>query len=163
MKSFLRSLLIFSTTSMKTPDNSGFIQSYSIRHSRMFYRLEIALHLLVLISILQIVDWPYAGLFVMLFLLMGWPFFNNHSISRPCLNDCQMQILQNPPAIQWIACDQNNVYPAQEVKILMNRWFILLQLGKRQTKIRRILLADSFQSFELYSSFRHKIIETKLC
>jgi hypothetical protein len=148
---------------MTSPDQSSFAQPFKIGYSRTLFTLEIALHLLVLISIVQIIDWPYVLLFVLLFLLLGWQFFNNQSISRPYSKDCQIQILNNPVGMHWLGPEGECTYPEHEIKLLMNRWFILLQLGKRQKKIRRILLADSFESLELYSSIRKKLIETKLC
>jgi hypothetical protein len=148
---------------MKSPNQSAFAQPFRVRYSRVFYRVEIALHLLVLISIVQIIDWPYVVLFVLLFLLLGWQFFNNQSRGSQYSNDCLIQILNNPAGIYWAGPEGDCTYHEHEIKILMNRWFILLQLGKRQKMIRRVLLADSFESLELYSSIRQKIIESKLC
>jgi hypothetical protein len=143
---------------MNSADNSAFAQPFRIGYSRILFRLEIALQLLVLICIVQIIDWPYVVLFVLLFLLLGWQFFNNHSISRQYGNDCQILILNNPAGIHWVGPEGECIYPQHEIKILMNRWFILLQLGKRHRKIRRVLLADSFESLELYSLIRQRLL-----
>ncbi len=146
------------STSMKSPDQSAFAQSFKIRYSRTFYRLEIALHLLVLISMVQIIDWPYLVLFVWLFLLLGWQFCSNHSKSRQYSNDCQIQILNNPAGIHWTGPKGECTYPEHEIKLLMTRWFILLELGQCQTKIRRLLLVDSFDSLESYSNCRKLLL-----
>jgi len=148
---------------MNSPQKSGLSQPFRITYSQTFLRIEIALQLLVLTSIVQLIDWPEVMLFVMLFLLLGWQFFNKNSIRNQYSDECYIQISNNPPSIKWVESEHESSFPVQAVKILITRWFILLQLGQRQTKVRRILLADSFESLELYSFFRQKIIETKLC
>jgi hypothetical protein len=143
---------------MKSSDNAEFSQTVKISYSRKLYQLEIALHLLVLICIVQIIDWPYLLIFVLLFLLLGWQFFNNHTICRQYTHDCQLQILNNPTRISWLSPEGEYTYPEPEVKILMTRWFILLQLGQGQKKIKQLLLADSFDSFESYSHCRKLLL-----
>jgi hypothetical protein len=135
---------------------------YHVNFSQTLFRIEVALHLLVLISIVQLIDFPYVLLFLILFALLSWNFFTNH----PFLDQhksCSMSILMTPPVLRWIESGRQHDYPASEVKILMTRWFILLQLGRGRFRISRLLLADSFRSLDDYSCCRKNIIETKLC
>jgi hypothetical protein len=139
-------------------------QSFHVRFSPTLFGLEVALHAVVLISIFQLLNFPDLMLFLLLFALLSWKFFKNHPYVKSSNPSCSLMIICHPVVtIRWIELDWQRDYPASEVKILMTRWFILLQLGKGQFKISRILLADSFTSLENYSCCRKNIIETQLC
>jgi hypothetical protein len=143
---------------MNSTSKSAASQFFNVRYSRTVYRLELALQLLVLICIVQIIDWPYVLLFVLLFLLLGWQLFYKQSINNPYFNGCQIQILDNPKTINWLVGEGECSYSGQEIKILMTRWFILLQLGQGKTKTKQLLLADSFDSYESYLNCRKLLL-----
>jgi hypothetical protein len=147
---------------MNSALKSEVVQFYSITFSRTYFLIEIALHLLVLTSIFQLIAFPELVLFVILFSLFAWKFFTNHPFLDQ-YKSCSMCILKTPPGIRWVESGRQYDYPTSEVKILMTRWFILLQLGRGRFRISRILLADSFNSLDNYSCCRKNIIETKLC
>lgn len=148
---------------MQSLVNSTARQHFKVNYSRSFYYFEISLHILLLICLVELIDWPDLLLFLLLFCLISWQFFNNQSIRVLYKNDCVIQIQENPVSVSWIESDNETRFQSEEIRILLTRWFILLQLGRGKSKLNRILLVDSFDSHAHYSNFRKTVLENKLC
>ena len=144
---------------MNTPEHALESQPFRIVQSVILRRIEIALHVMLLIAILQLIEWPYVLLFVTLFLLLTWQFFHKYYIQHQYSEASQIQWIKNPAGLRWTDAEQEILYPAAQVKILMTRWFILLQLGKGRSRVSRLLLADSFDSSQSFSQCRKIMIQ----
>ncbi len=144
---------------MNTPEHAVESQPFRIIQSAILKRIEIALHVVVLIALLQLIDWPYVLLFLALFLLLTWRFFHKYYIRHQYAEASQIQWVKNPAGLRWVDAEQEILYPAAQVKILMTRWFILLQLGKGRSRVSRLLLADSFDSSQSFSRCRKIMIQ----
>ena len=134
-------------------------EAFCITPSVTLFRIELALHGIVMLAILNVVEWPYKLLFLLLLGGLGWQFFHKYYMRAQYAGHCQIQWRSYPPCIRWTEAESETDYPAAQVKIRMNRWFILLQLGEGRKRVSRLLLADSFDSCESFSKCRKLMLQ----
>ena len=134
-------------------------EPFSISPSTRLLHIELVMHGLLMLAILNLIEWPYNLLFLMLVIGMGWQFFHKYYIQDRYAGRVQIQWCSNPPGIRWTEAGCETTYPVAQVKILMTRWFILLQLGKGRKRVSRLLLSDSFDNSDSYSKCRKLMLQ----
>lgn len=149
-------------TSKTLLQKSANVQLYKLNASNTIFYLEIALHLLVLVCLINLITDAWLWLFLLLFLLLSIQFFSHQSI-RHQFSNSSLEIRDSPCIFIWTDRDGETQYSADQVKIITTRWFILLQLGKGRVQKSRLLLADSFVDKSDYTGFRRKLNEMYAC
>ncbi len=147
---------------MASPLRSEPAQLYKLKYSRIILGIEIAIHVLLLIAIVQLIQDTWLSLFVLLFVLLTIQFFQTQSIIAQ-FNQAAIEIHGQAHKLIWYDQQGEKVYNLDEIKLVASRWFILLQLGQGKQKFNRLVLADSFVDKTHYTRFRRQLNEIKIC
>ena len=149
---------------MPVENESTQIQLYRLYPSRTLTMIEVMLHFMLLaIIIAELSGWL---LFVTLLLLglLGWRYFSAGS-SRHALSDASIEVRasETAPLIGWRDGAGETRYPAADVRVIMSRYFVLLQFGAGPGRSDKLLLADSFDDINGYTRFRRQMKEMYPC
>lgn len=136
---------------------------YKLQYSNTIVGLEVFFHVMVFFAILQILhDWWLLGI-LPLFLLIAIRYFHHESIRSQFPEGSALEFRNNPPRLIWYDGERQQSYFDQDIRCIMTRWFVLLQLGKIGQRKNKLLLADSFDDKSHYTRFRREIIEMTEC
>ena len=142
---------------MTSPAKSDYVLRYNLRYSRFIFRLEIVLSLIFFASLLagRFDIWLIPAL--LMYLLLLYIFFSKFSILRQFSPDSALEFRSSPDRLIWYDQNTETNFLYGEVEVIITRWFVVLKLGKRSNQINRVMLKDSFDDMNHYSSFRRQI------
>lgn len=148
---------------MTSPTKFEAAPYFKLRYSKKFVVAEFVFLVIVFASMVKLLSGIWLAVFILLFVLMSIRFFTSDSIIASFPAGSSIQIRSDPNSLIWYDQSQVSSYTQAEVKILMTRWFILLQLGRGKSRQSKLLLSDSFADINHYTYFRRQLIETYLC
>jgi hypothetical protein len=92
------------------------------------------------------------------YLLLTFIFFAKYSINRQFSEDTAVEFRSSPDRLIWYDQKTETNFLYDEIEVIITRWFVLLKLGKNSHQINRLMLKDSFENMDHYSSFRRQIL-----
>ena len=148
---------------MSSPGKYITAPRYNLQYSRTIVGLELFFHALVCIAIVQTVhDWWMLGM-LLLYVLIAIHYFQRASIRSEFPVGSAIELRGNPSRLIWYDGESQQSYLDHDIRCIMTRWFVLLQLGKIGQRKNKLLLADSFDDNSHYTRFRREIIEKTEC
>ncbi|MBC8212644.1 MAG: hypothetical protein H8E21_16425 [Gammaproteobacteria bacterium] len=143
---------------MTSPAKSDNVLRYKLRYSRFLFKLEVLTSLILLASLLagRFDLWLLPALCI--YLLLIFIFFAKYSIIRQFGSHSAVEFRSSPERLIWYDQNTETDFLQEEIDVIITRWFVLLKLGKRPNQMNRVMLKDSFDDMNHYSSFRRQIL-----
>lgn len=138
---------------------SATVRRYKIHFSKTILFLEIIFFLVVLSSLILILSGWWLLAVLLLFFLLAVQFFLHDSIITQYPAGASIEIRMNPDRLICYDLSEESDYFIEDIKIIYSRWFVYIRLQQSPRLYSRLLLADSFDDKNHYSSFRRQLIE----
>ncbi len=146
---------------MTSPQKFAHVRFYKLFYSKKIFTLEILIHILVLIAIINLMHDLWMLIVLTLYLLLTIRFFQTESVRVQFNHHPAISFRKETDCLALSDDEGDKLYKSDEIKIFTTRWFILLQLGRGKSRLNKWLLSDSFQDMTHYTSFRRQLIEKK--
>ena len=130
------------------------IRRFKLKAAPSLVMLEIVILLFIAVSAIALLSMPWNLVFLLLLGLTGYRFFRKDSVIQQYDEQSALEINPADLHLTWINHSGNRNFPADQVKIRMTRWFILLQLGHGCSFFQCLLVTDSFENSKLYAECR---------
>ncbi len=137
------------------------IFSFNIHYSKIIFKFEIVFIVTLFISLFSIRQdiWFIPALF--LYCLITYIFFKRFSIIRQFPQQLNFEFRKAPDRLICYDLSSESTYLFQDIDVLITRWFIILKLTNSTKRWQLVLLQDSFDSMNHYTSFRRKLLLSK--
>ncbi len=135
------------------------VRLYKLHYSKKIFTLEILIHTLLFFAIINLMYDAWMLIILALYFLLSIRFFLTESIRTQFLYNPAITFRKGVDCLILSDDEGEKLYQSDEVNIFTTRWFILLQLGRGKSRLKKWLLADSFQDMNHYTSFRRQLIE----
>lgn len=134
------------------------VRRYKIRYSKIILKLEIFIVFISFISQLLAAEniWLLPSLF--LTSLICYIYFSKYSVIKQFPQSMILEFRSAPERLIWYDSEGESSFLIQDVDIRMTRWFVLLKHKNAPSLKSIVVLQDSFDGMNDYTSFRRHLL-----
>ena len=143
---------------MTSKKKSASVRLYNIRYSRIILKLEIILVLAIFMSLFMVSDDLWLLPCLLLCLLLTFIFFSSYSVITQFPKGLVFEFRTAPDRLIWYDSAGEFSFLLQDADVRMTRWFVLFKLVNSSNQCYRVVLLDSFDDMNHYTSFRRHLV-----
>lgn len=137
------------------------VRHFKIRYSKLILKFEITFIVVLFLSLFMVRNELWFLPVLVLYCLITFIYFSLFSINKRFPEKLVFEFRTAPERLIWYDSAGESSFLLQDVDIRMTRWFVMLKLVNSSSQWCGVVLQDSFDNMNHYTSFRRQLLLKK--